>query len=466
MVRRQLSTSLVGSEFALNRESMMVHELQQQTRDIRFLNVAASHFSDQVSVSEEQISAYYQENISQFDTEQKVSLAYVELTLDDLLPEISVTEQELSDYYQQNINEYRVEEERQASHILLESSEQDDSVLAKANEILAKAQSGEDFAELAKTHSADTFSAENGGDLGMFGKGLMDPAFEQATFAIAEVGQLSDVVKSEFGYHIIKLTDIKPEQVTSFEDVKQEVTTKVKTLKAEEEFYEIQQRIAEVAFEVPDSLEDVAAVANKAVKTTELFARGAAPQDVSNPKVVASAFSQQLIDEAVNSEVIELGTNHIMVIRVAQHEPERTKALDEVSEQVKDIIAAEASQQAAREWLVALQSEIADGQNVEAKLAEKDVAWEEKQGVTRNQADVSRTIVEAGFKLAENDLEVVDLVTGDVSLVQVLKVNQGEKADDTQLSAIQNQLASVKTQNLYAAMIESLKAEADIETYL
>lgn len=466
LVRRQLSQSLVGSEFALDGESRTAHQLQQQSRDLRFLNVTSANFAEQVSVTDEQIAAYYQENISQYDTEQKVSLAYVELTLDDLLAETSYTEQELTEYYQQNINEYRVDEERQASHILFESSDEDETVLAKAKEILAKIQAGEDFAELAKTHSTDTFSAENGGDLGFFGKGIMDAAFEEAAFAIAEKGQVSDIVKSEFGYHIIKLTDIKPEQVTAFDDVKDEVITKVKTLKAEEEFYEVQQRIAEVAFEMPDTLEEVAAVANKSEQTTELFARNSAPQEVSNPKVVASAFSEELIEQAVNSEVIELGRNHIMVVRVAQHEPERTKALEEVSAQVKVTLVAEASQQAARDWLAELQAQLENGEDVTAKLTELNVAWEDKSAVTRNDGQVSRTIVEAGFKLAENELDVVDLITGDVSLVQVVKINQAEAVDDKQLSNIQNQLASVKTQNLYAAMIQSLRAEADIELFL
>ncbi|WP_158967605.1 SurA N-terminal domain-containing protein [Paraglaciecola sp. L3A3] len=463
MVRRQLSQSLIGSEFALLNEAQFAHMIQQQTRDLRYVTVPASKFNDKVEVSEEQISTYYQANISQFDTEEKVSLAYVELTLEDLMSDVVVTEQELSDYYQQNINDYRTSEERQASHILFESSEDDDSVLALAESVLAKVEDGGDFAELAKEYSSDTFSAENGGDLGWFGKGIMDPAFEEAAFELNAAGDVSSVVKSSFGYHIIKLTDVKPEEVTAFEDVKDEVTTKVKTSKAEEEFYALQLRIAEVAFEMPDSLEEVAAVANKSIQTTDLFTRVAPPQVVANPKVVASAFSDELIAEGVNSEVLELGTNHIMVVRVASHEEERTKALDEVNQQIKSTLLAEGAQQAARDWILDVKTQLANNEDITAKLDSMELSWEDKTAVTRNEAGVSRSIIEATFKLAENKTEVVDLITGDVSLVQLMKVNEGEAADSMQITSIQTQLASLKTQNLYSAVIESLRAEADIE---
>ncbi|MBU3003730.1 SurA N-terminal domain-containing protein [Paraglaciecola arctica] len=465
MVRRQLSQSLIATEFALPSEAKTAYEMQQQTRDIRYVNVPAAKFIDQVSVSEDEISAYYQNNISQFDTELKISLSYVELELDDLLPTIEVNEQELEEYYQQNLADYRTEEERQASHILFESTEQDETIAAKAEEVLAKIQAGEDFSELAKTYSSDTFSAENGGDLGWFGKGIMDPAFEEAAFSLANSGDVSAVVKSEFGYHIIKLTDVKAEQVTAYEEVKQEIMTKVKTFKAEDRFYEVSQRIAEVAFEVPDNLDEVADIAGKEISTTELFSRNEAPEVVSSPNVLASAFSAELIEDAVNSEVIELGSNHIMVVRVAKHEPERTKAIEEVEAQIQQTLSAQAAQQAARDWAIEVQTALTAQEDVEGKLAALELVWENKQAITRNDAAVSRSIVDAAFQLSAEDTNVVDLVTGDISLVQLIKVNSTSEANSQQLAALQDRLASNKSQMLYGAVIESLKAQADIEIY-
>jgi len=465
MVRRQLSQSLMGTEFALTSEAKAAHLMQQQTRDIRYVNVPAAKFLEQVNITDDEILTYYQSNISQFDTEQKVSLSYVELVLDDLLPEIDVNEDELTEYYKQNLVDYRTDEERQTAHILFESADQDEAIAIKAEEVLAKIQAGEDFAELAKTYSSDTFSAENGGDLGWFGKDIMDPAFEDAAFSLENKGDVSGVVKSEFGYHIIKLTDVKVEQVKTFENVKEEITAKVKTFKAEERFYEISQRIAEVAFEVPDNIDEVADLAGKAISTTALFTRTDAPDVVSNPNVLASAFSFELIEDAVNSEVLELGNNHIMVIRVAEHEPERTKAIEEVTEQIQKTLSAQAAQQAARDWALEVKTALTNSEDVNAKLVALELSWTEKQQVTRNDAALSQTIIDALFKLSAADTSVVDLVTGDISLVQLTQVNLALEPNEQQLTSLQSRLASSKSQLIYGAVIESLKAQADIEIY-
>jgi peptidyl-prolyl cis-trans isomerase D len=466
MVRRQLSRSLMGTEFALTSEAKTAHLMQQQTRDIRYVNIPAAKFIEQVNISDDEILAYYQSNISQFDTEQKVSLSYVELQLEDLLPSIEVNEEELVEYYEQNLVDYRSEEERQAAHILFESADQDDSIALKAEEVLAKIQAGEDFAGLAKTFSSDTFSAENGGDLGWFGKGIMDPAFEEAAFSLVNKGDVSSVVKSEFGYHIIKLTDVKPEQVIAFDNVKEDITTKVKTFKAEEKFYEISQRVAEVAFEVPDNLDEVSDIAGKTINTTALFSRINPPEAVSSPNILNTAFSVELIEDAVNSDIIELGRNHIMVIRVAEHEPERTKAMDEVTAQIQLTLSSQAAQQAARDWALEVKTALVDSSaDVDAKLTALELSWEEKQGVTRNDAALSQTIVDALFRLSAADSSVVDLITGDISLVQLVKVNPAAEANDQQMTLLQTRLASSKSQILYGAVVESLKAQADIEIF-
>jgi peptidyl-prolyl cis-trans isomerase D len=465
MVRRQLSQSLIGTEFVLNSEAKDAHLMQQQTRDARYINISANKFADKVSVSDEQINSYYQANISQFDTEEKVALAYVELMLDDLLPNIDVTEDELTAYYQQYLADYRSEEERQVSHILFETAEQDAAIESKAQEVLERVQAGEDFAELAETFSSDTFSAENGGDLGWINRGVMEPAFEEAAFALENAGDVSDVVKSEFGYHIIKLTDVKSEQVTAFDEVREDIVVKVKTVKAEEQFYTVSQRMAEVAFEVPDNLDEVADIAGKSIQTTALFTSASAPEAVSHPNVVASAFGAELIEEGVNSEVLELGPNHVMVVRVAKHQAERTQSLDEVKPTIQQVLSAQGTQQAARDWALQVKTALGNGEDGTEMLSELALEWQQQQNIKRNDATLSQTILDALFALSVDASSVVDLVNGDVSLVQLVAVNPAESATEQQLQALKNRLASSKSQILYGAIVESLKAKADIEIF-
>jgi peptidyl-prolyl cis-trans isomerase D len=465
MVRRQLSQSLMGTEFSLSSEANSAFIMQQQTRDVRYLNVPSAKFLAEIKISDDEILNYYQSNISQFDTQQKVSLSFVELTLKDLLPDIDVSEDELLEYYQQNIIDYSTNEEREVAHILFESVEQDDAIVTKAEEVLVKIQAGEDFSELAKTFSSDTFSAENGGGLGWFGRGIMDPVFEDAAFTLANQGDVSGIVKSEFGYHIIKLIDVKSGKVNDFENVKEEITLKVKTYKAEDRFYEVRQRIAEVAFEIPDSIDEVAGIAGKDIITTDMFERVNAPEALSDPNVLASAFSFELIEDAVNSKVLELGSNHIMVIRVADHEPERTKSIEEVEQDIQQNLSAQATQRAARDWALIVKTALSEGTDVSDKLAALELSWKVQKAVTRNDANLSQNIVDALFKLSVTDTRVVDLVTGDISLVQLSQVNAAAEANVQQIRSLQSRLASNKTQVLYGAVIESLKAQADIEIY-
>ena len=468
MTRRQLSKALIATEFALDSEVQTAYQLQAQTRDARYLTINASAFSEQVTVSEEQIQAYYSANISRFDTEQKVSVAYVELGLEDLLPAIEVSEQELRDAYESAIGDYKTEEQRRVSHILIEFGTDEASAKQQADEVLAKLDNGSDFAALAKEFSADTFSAEKGGDIDWFSKGMMDPAFEESAYALAAIGDTSQVVKSDFGFHIIKLTDIKPEQIISFEEVQTEIATQVKTHKAEENLYAMQQRMAEVAFEIPDHLEEVAAIANKPIMTSELFSRTSAPQALSAAKVLNAAFDAELIEQGVNSQVLELGDNHLMVLRVINNEPERTKELTEVSAEIKQQLLTEASQNAARDWAQGILTSVKANEDITPALQAQGVEWQEKQAVTRIDGSMGQNIVTELFKLAENpehNTSVIDMLTGDIALVQLVKVNPAVPAESAQLDTIQSRLASSKAQLLYSELLDSLKANADIEIF-
>ncbi|MGY0579115.1 MAG: SurA N-terminal domain-containing protein [Paraglaciecola chathamensis] len=468
MTRRQLSNALLGTEFTLLEETTQAYKLQQQTRDARYLTVPADMFKGDVTVSQSDVENYYQANITQFDTQQQVSLAYVELSVDDLLAGIVVSEDEAEQYYEQNIQDFRTQEERRASHILIEFGDDQQKAEQQAEDILAKINNGEGFAELAETFSSDTFSAENGGDLDWFSMGMMDPAFEDAAFALQNVGDVSDVVESEFGFHIIKLTDVKPEETSPFADVKEDVIAKLKAERAEEEFYAKQLRMAEVAFETPDTLDEVAAIAEVDVKTTVMFSQDSAPQAVNYPNVVSQAFSDELINDQVNSDVIELEDNHVMFIRVADYEAQRTKSLDEVSVEINDILLAEQAQQAAKEWAETVLSDIQSQQDVSDKLQTKGIEWQEQNAVTRNASQVSPAVVTALFKLTdgeESNGQVVELFNGDVALVQLLEVNEGADLPSTDAAALQNRLTTMRAQFTYSEFINALREQADVEIY-
>lgn len=468
MTRQQVARAIVGSEFSLPNESVQAHELQQQTRDIRFATIGSGQFSDSVELSEEEILSYYEMNLDRFDTQEQVSVAYVELKVSDFMGEVTTTEQDLLDFYERSSSSYRTEEERRASHILVEFGEDKDAAQQDAEALLQRVQAGEDFAALAASSSADSFSAENGGDLDWFGRGVMDPAFEEATFALANVGDVTSVVESEFGFHIIKLTDLKAEQVTPFEEVRAAIENEVKTEKASERFFEVQQRMSEIAFEVPDTLEDITSELGIDVKTAPLFSRIAPPEALSSPVVVNAVFSPELIEDRVNSDVLEVANEHVIVARVQEHEPARTKALEEVKQDISSVLTAEKAQAAAKAWSETLMASLNEGTDVAAQLAEKSSAWEDKSGVGRFGSGVDSSIAAEAFKLSVaegQNYAVVELNNGDVSLVELTKINAPTSPEEQELIGLAQRLQTTISQDTYAALVESLKAKADIATY-
>lgn len=465
MTRQQVAQALLTTEFALQNEAQTVLNLQDQKRQLRYFSVPATPFAADVVVSEDEIQEYYQKNLAQFDTKEKVSIAYVELSADDLMANIDVSEQEIRERYTQSADEYRSEEQRRVSHILIDFAEDEDAAKQQAQLLLERIKKGEDFATLAKAESSDTFSAENGGDLDFFGRDVMDPAFEDAAYALQNVGDVSQVVESEFGYHIIKLTDIKEAQTIAFAEVKQQIADALKKDKAIEEFYVIQQHMAELAFEVVDGLQEVADAANKQIQTTALFDRDNAPEALSHPGVIAAAFSDELINDKVNSDVIEVAENHIVILRVSEHEAERTKALQEVQPQIVALLSADKAQAAAKLWAQETLTAMQNGEDVSDRLSQYELQWQEQSDVQRFGTALPRAVVEKAFQLAPDNADVVELASGGAAVVEVQAVSQPSEAPAEQVTALQQRLASAKSQSSLVALVEALKADADITIY-
>ena len=462
MTKDQLSRALLATDFVVPAEVITQLNLGRQTRDAKYAAIASAQFVAGIELTEEQINNYYQTNIDSYDTQERVSVAYVELDVADLLPTVTVTEDQLQEYYQFNIANYRTDEQRRVSHILIETADDAAAALATITEVQAKLVAGEDFAELAKTYSNDTFSAENGGDLEYVTSGDMDAAFDNAVLALNNVGDVSDIVETEFGLHLIKLTELVAEKITPYDDVIAEITDAVKQELAAEEFFMQQQTLAELAFEVPDTLEEVAAALNKSIVTTDLFTANTVPAILNNPLVLANAFSQEFIEAGLNSDVIELNDEHVVVMRVAEYEPQRTRALAEVQEQVEAALRAQLAQAAAlsyaQRYIAAVDAEKS------AILAEQNVTLTELAAVGRSGAtEIDQAAVEVLFTLSQDNAQsTVTLANGDIAIVELVAVNDSVETDEALGAELRNRLTGQRAQAGYAAFVDALKADAEI----
>lgn len=463
LTRRQLSEAVLASDFTLPSEANTALKLEKQTRDVRFVTASTELFDKDVEVTDAERNTYYSANITDFDTQEKVKVEYIDFDADSFVDAMDVSEQEVEDYYQNNQTRYRSEEQRRVSHILIEFGDDEDASRETTEGLLDIARTGADFAALARQNSADTFSGENGGDLEWIEKGQMDPAFEEAAYALAQVGDVSDVVTSEFGFHIIKLTDLKEADIKLLEDVTEEIKTAIKEEKALEHFYDIQTQVEELAFELPDSLEDVAIAANVEVTSTEFFSREQAQGLMANAILLETAFSEEAIDEKINSEVLSVGENHVAVVRVVEHQPRRTQALDEVKALVDSALIQDKAIEAAKNWANQIKEQLVSSGSADTMIEEKGLAWEEHKEVGRNSGVLGSELRTSLFKLAESDkFDVVELSTGDVALIELQKVTNVDSLDENEVKSTQQRLAMQIGGSSFEALLDALKAEADI----
>ena len=469
MTREQLSRAVQASDFSLPEEVNLAHRLQGQTRNADYLIVDSAPFAASVELSDEEVQAFYDENISRFDTQEKVNLAYVTLAVEDLKADVSVSEEEIEQEYQDNIALYKTTEERRVSHILIEFGDDKDAAKEKAESLLAEVEQGADFADLAEANSADTFSAENGGDLDFITAGMMDPSFDEAAFAISNVGETSEVIETEFGYHIIKLTDMKPVETTPLAEVRDEIEAQLLTDKATDEFFALQSEMANLAFEVPDTLEDVAGAVNGKIKETGLVTASAVPAALNVPAVTSKMFDPDFIAEGLNSDVIELSNDEVVVIRVVGHEPQRTQALDEVRTQILAQLRARKAQEAAAEWADNVVEQVQAGESPELSIGDVTLEWQSKEAITRNSTELPRNLVDTVFTLSTeegNNLEVAKLGSGDVGVVRLTAVNMPEALGEEELDSLKQQLMTNYSQANYQSFVDSLRSAADVTVNL
>ncbi len=469
MVRQQLMGAVLGSEFALKGEAEQLDRLYNQTRDLRLIRLAASAYVDGIEVSDAEVEQFYKANSARFMNDETVKVDYLLLDAANLGKNIKVTEQDAQDYYDQHQDLFQRPERRQVAHILIPFGKDEKAAEQKAEAVLAKAKAGDDFAALAKADSSDTFSAKKGGELDWFEKGVMDPAFEKAAFALAKAGDLSAVVKSPFGFHIIKLLGVEPAKTKPFVDVMSDTIARLQSEKAKEQFFAEQQKMADSSFENPDSLDLTAEAMGLQVQSTGYFSQADAPAPLNDPKVLSVAFSEQLRDDNTNSDVIELADGKALVLHIMGHQPKAAKPLAEVKEQVITAIKHDKASEVARGKAQGLLDKLKAGENVQADLTALGLKVDTHTGVSRFAQEMDQNLVTQAFRMphptdGKPSVELVTEANGDRVVVALDKVNV-IKEPSQMVSLLQGQLGQGKAQADYKSLIDELHKAAKIEYF-
>lgn len=457
LMRNQLVTALQGSEFVLQGEIDTQSKLIAQTRDIRTVTLSVADLAKDIELTDEQIEQYYQENPAAYTRPEQAKVSYIELSAETLKSQLEVSDEEAQKYYQEHLDKYSTEEQRKVSHILVQGDDE-----AKAQSILDELSAGADFATLAEEKSDDFGSADVGGDLGWIERDVMDPAFEDAAFALETIGDITGLVKSDFGYHIIKLDELKASQAQSYQEVAAEIKQELIDQHAVDQFYEKQTELEKVAFEFPDSLDDSAEAINAKITTTGFISQVDAPELLMTPAVMQAILSPEVKEDGLNSEVIEVAPEHVIVVRVEETRDETVLPLAEVKEQVVAALSAVQAEQQAIELGVSLVNELKQGN--EAVLADNNLEFTELETIDRNSPLASSVFTFAKPEDGQSVFGQSKDQDGNIVVVELSKVMaEINPAYSTQIGA---QLERVGNQQDLTNVLNVLRKNADVEYYV
>lgn len=447
--------------------------LDGQTRDIRFVRIPPIDQAPEAP-SEEEITAWFAANGDRFRSEETVELEYLEVDAARLEPAADPDEATLRARYEAQRDRYVVAEQRLAAHILVgvapdAPAEAVKAAQEKAASLAAQARAGADFAELARASSDDLGSRADGGELGWIERGMMQPAFETALFAL-EPGAVSDPVKTDEGFHVIQLREVRPGSERSFEEVRDELLAEARAAARETAYNELVGRIVDQVLNDPADLAAAAALGGLPVRRTGPFSRTGASGIAAIPAVQRFAFNELSISNRTISDPIEIGPNHVVFVRVADHRPSAPRPLEEVRDQVVAAIVAEKAREATLERARSLESRFVGGESLDTIAAEIGSPVEAATGAGRRSLELDRAVLDAAFGLprpAEGTVSRArrELPDGTQVLIEVARVVDGDPSsvDEAARNAARQQLLAAIAAEESRAFVAALRAATPVE---
>ncbi|GAA3914047.1 SurA N-terminal domain-containing protein [Litoribacillus peritrichatus] len=467
MMIGQVRGALSSTAFVTEREAKRLTALEQQRRDYAYTTISRSSMDDKVELSDEQIETYYQDNAQNYKTEEQVKVEYITVSLDDYTAGVEVNEEDLKALYDESVREMEVTEERKASHILVAVDDEvsEEAAIAKISDLKARIDAGESFEDLAKEFSDDPGSAQQGGDLGFAGTGTYVEPFEDALFALNE-GQMSEPVVTTFGVHLIKLTDLRTQNIPTFEEMKPRLEQELRVSEAKTAFVAAGEELANSAFSA-DTLAEVASELSLEVVTTDYITReGGADQVTSNAQIINQIFNEEFIADARTSDLIELSDEQSVVIRVIDHIVPEVKSLEEVKEQVVSALTSELAQQKARDAAEALLKELREGKALEDFTEVPGLSWSVIESAGRTTDSVNAAINNKAFTIGASEsgsFDRVSLGNGDVVVIRLDQIIEAEQLDEEEIKSTLQLQGNQAARLDYQAYQQSLRARAEIE---
>lgn len=456
LTRDQIKRNLSNSSFLSSVQTAQLNDLASQEREVSYIALTTDKYEDQISVSQSGISDYFNANKSNFLEGRKVKVDFVELSLDNIDEPENADDETLQNLYDENAELYTNPERRRAQHILVE-----DETLA--NDLLNQIKEGADFAELAKTNSVDTSSNEQGGDLGLFERDLMGAEFDEAAFSM-NVGDVSDVVSTDYGYfHIIKLTEIQTETAQSFEEVREQlVALHIKNVK-QKILFDLEEEFANLAYE--ESLDMLADQLDLEIQTSDFFSNGTNQYDQA---FVSAAFSEAVIEEGENSDVIELGQNKFVVLSLSSLQPERQKELNEVEAQIVATLKTLGAKKLIDDLSLSIASALTSGDEltVNKLLTDNELEWNDEGWISRA-TQLPFDITSVAFTIPKPILgeHTYSSRSADNSISLVIDLKAVRLPEGQNNTGISEVYLSQENNEMFVSLIKQLRETAEIKVF-
>ncbi|MEQ4573680.1 MAG: peptidyl-prolyl cis-trans isomerase [Gammaproteobacteria bacterium] len=464
--------AIMGSSFVTKAESERILKLLGETRDVELATLPPPA-ADTSPVSDAQAKQWYESHAADFRQPETVTIEYVELNAANMPPVQPADEATLRKRYEDEKARFVEPEQRLASHILISAggdAAAQKAAEAKAAKLAEEArQPNADFAALAKANSEDPGSKDAGGDLGWVEKGVMVKPFEEALFAM-KPGEVVGPIKSEFGYHVIKLREVKGGQGKSFEQVRDQLAAEQLKSDADKQFSDLSGKLVDQVYKNPTELASAAKELGLSVQTLGPFSRNDATGIAANPNVQRAAFSESLIQDGTVSDPIEIGPNHSVMLRISAHTPEQALPLDKVRDRVIAAVRADRTEQAAAKVADALLARLQKGETLQAVAAAEKLQVNPLPGLPRTAPIPTPAANRAIFSApvpAEGKPSVgkLDLGDGRFALFAVTKVTPGDLAQipPEQQAALREQLGQIEGNAAARAYVEAMRKHLKVQ---